>query len=57
MHTAFWKHCAEGKTPAEALLGAKLDYLQGIPHGQSSPNGQAIELKILRQFTCLGLGW
>lgn len=57
MHTAFWKRYTQGAAPAEALFSAKLDYLQRIPHGQTTPNGQAIEFKILKQFTCLGLGW
>jgi hypothetical protein len=57
MHTAFWKHYLKGESPAQALFSAKLDYLQGMPHGQTSMIGQAIEFKILKQFTCLGLGW
>jgi len=57
MHTAFWKRCRQGEPPAQALFNAKLDYLQGIPHGQTDMVGQAIEFKILKEFTCLGLGW
>ncbi len=57
MHEAFWKRYTQGESPAAALFGAKLDYMRGIPHGRETPNGQSIEFKILKQFTCLGLGW
>ena len=57
LHTAFWQQYTSGVAPAKALFEAKLDFLKGFPHGQTSPNGQGIELKILKQFTCLGLGW
>jgi beta-lactamase superfamily II metal-dependent hydrolase len=57
MHSAFWKHVQSGKAPAEALFQAKIDYIKGMPHGRSKIEEVAIENKILRQFTCLGLGW
>lgn len=57
MHEAFWNAYATIRSPAVALFQAKLQYLKGMPHGQTSPNSQAIEYKILRQYTCLGLGW
>lgn len=57
MHRAFWKHYYAGKAPAEALFAAKLDYVAGMPHGQTRADARAIEMKILRQYTCLGLGW
>jgi hypothetical protein len=57
MHTSFWKHWISGKAPAKALFDAKVEYLRGIPHGQSGDMAHAIELKILRQFCCLGRGW
>jgi beta-lactamase superfamily II metal-dependent hydrolase len=57
MHEAFWRGYQPGGSPAQALFNAKLQYLKGMPHGQTSPNSQAIEYKILRQYTCLGLGW
>jgi hypothetical protein len=57
MHEAFWKRYTEGMGPAEALFRAKIDYAQGLPHGQTSPTGQAIEYKIWKEYTCLGLGW
>ena len=62
MHTHFWKHRRAGLPPAKALFEAKKDYLRGIPHLRTGSDAavaqqEAIELKILRQFTCLGLGW
>ena len=58
MHAAFWSHLPEGnKSPAKALFDAKMDYIRDMPHGRSSVEELAIEYKILRQFTCLGLGW
>jgi len=57
MHQAFWEHYRQGMAPAPALLQAKRDYLEGMPHGRKSVQGKAIERKILWQYTCLGLGW
>ncbi|OPY94375.1 hypothetical protein A5906_13675 [Bradyrhizobium sacchari] len=57
MHSAFWKQILAGKRPAEALFQAKIDYIKGMPHGRTKIEEVAIENKILRQFTCLGLGW
>jgi beta-lactamase superfamily II metal-dependent hydrolase len=57
LHAAFWKYYTAGKMPAEALLSAKKEYALGMPHGQTDPEPRAIEMKILRQCTCLGLGW
>jgi beta-lactamase superfamily II metal-dependent hydrolase len=57
MHRAFWKRYAAGVPPARALFDAKVDYIAGMPHGRSSAAQTAIEFKILRQYTCLGLGW
>jgi beta-lactamase superfamily II metal-dependent hydrolase len=57
MHEAFWKRYNELKSPAAALYMAKQDYLKAIPHGRPTEIGRAIELKILREYTCLGLGW
>jgi hypothetical protein len=31
--------------------------MAAIPHGRTTDIGHAIELKILREYTCLGLGW
>lgn len=57
MHQAFWERYQQGLAPAQALLQAKQDYLEDMPHGRSSVQGKAIERKILWQYTCLGLGW
>lgn len=57
MHSAFWAALLAGSAPAEALFQAKRDYVVGFPHGLAQPGNQAIESKILRQYTCLGLGW
>jgi beta-lactamase superfamily II metal-dependent hydrolase len=57
MHVAFWAEIAKGTPPAQALFNAKVAYVAGMPHNRTKPSEQAIEYKILRQFTCLGLGW
>ncbi len=59
MHLHFWRHLRAGLPPAEALFRAKRDYLAGIPHSgdETDANAEAVEMKILFQFTCLGLGW
>jgi hypothetical protein len=57
MHRAFWAHLRAGKAPAEALFAAKTEYAVAMPHGQTRADGRAIEMKILRQYTCLGVGW
>ena len=57
MHRAFWSKVSAGEPPAQALLNAKVDYLKEMPHGRRGLAAQAIEFKILWQYTCLGLGW
>jgi hypothetical protein len=57
MHEAFWRRILAGAPPAEALFGAKVDYVAGFPHGRRTALQEAIEHKILHQYTCLGLGW
>jgi beta-lactamase superfamily II metal-dependent hydrolase len=57
MHEAFFSKWSQGMPPARALFESKIQYASGMPHGQTSHTGRAIEYKILRQFTCLGLGW
>jgi hypothetical protein len=57
MHEAFWRYIGEGSEPARALFEAKRDYIKRMPHGQKKPSSIAIEFKIWRQYTCLGLGW
>jgi beta-lactamase superfamily II metal-dependent hydrolase len=58
MHRAFVGHVIAGRPPAQALWAAKVDYAAGIPHRPGARVEEiAYEHKILRQFTCLGLGW
>jgi len=56
MHAAFWSNYQSGLPPAAALFEAKRTYAGEIPH-RSGAGNEAIELKIFRQYTCLGLGW
>jgi hypothetical protein len=57
MHRAFWQSYAAGIAPAKALFEAKRAYIRDMPHGRQTMPEWAIEYKVLRQFTCLGLGW
>lgn len=58
MHRYFWKEILNGAAPARALHQAKRRYESEIPHNpDASPAEEALEHKIVRQFTCLGLGW
>lgn len=57
LHDAFWKVINAGVPPAEALFRAKQEYVAGMPHGREERFEHAVEAKIVRQFTCLGLGW
>lgn len=57
MHVDFWQKLMDGLRPAEALFQAKIEYLRRMPHGLEDVWDIAVEHKILRQFTCLGLGW
>ena len=57
MHDSFWKNVRAGKSPAEALFLAKIEYAENLPHSRKDIFSTAIEMKILKQFTCLGLGW
>jgi hypothetical protein len=57
MHVAFWANINAGKQPAQALFDAKMKFGQGMPHGPDDPFSRAVEMKILREFTVLGLGW
>jgi beta-lactamase superfamily II metal-dependent hydrolase len=57
MHDAFWAAFRRGKPPAEALFEARKRFADEMPHGQREPQAQAQEVKILRQYACLGLGW
>jgi hypothetical protein len=57
MHAAFWRQIAAGDLPARALFDARVRFLQEMPHGRSIPLELAIERKIYKEFTCLGLGY
>ena len=57
MHQSFWASYMAGAAPAQALFNAKAQYISNLFHGRKDQYEQAIELKILRQYTCLGLGW
>lgn len=57
LHEAFFAFLQNGLAPAQALFEAKKAYAVGMPHGQAGSVAEAIELKILRQYTSLGLGW
>ncbi len=57
MHAAFWQQFESGLAPAPALFQAKIAYAREMPHGQTGALAQAIEFKVLREYTCLGLGW
>ena len=57
MHVSFWSGMRRDLPPARAIFQAKQEYASQLPHGQTDLLSQAVELKICRQFTCLGLGW
>jgi hypothetical protein len=57
MHESFWKAVLAGSAPAKALFEAKIEYVRGFPHGRTGAGEVAVEYKILREYTCLGLGW
>lgn len=57
MHHFFFEELQSGKPPAVALHDAKRRYVVGIPYGPRDLRSRAIEYKIWRQFTCLGIGW
>jgi hypothetical protein len=57
LHQLFWMLYSQGDSPALALFKSKQLYLTGIPHRFNDLNNEALELKILHEFTCLGLGW
>lgn len=57
MHLSFWRQIEEGIQPSQALFNAKKEYAARMPHGLTKAILQAMEMKTLHQFTCLGLGW
>jgi hypothetical protein len=56
MHEAFLGELSKGEAPAQALFNAKRTCLRKI-QAAGSVEELAVGLKIIRQFTCLGLGW
>jgi beta-lactamase superfamily II metal-dependent hydrolase len=57
LHAAFWDEIVQGREPAPALFNARRRYLRDIPHNRSAMWNLAVERKLYKQFTCLGLGW
>jgi hypothetical protein len=57
MHDAFWAALRRGRPPAEALFEARKRFADDMPHAQRDPQALAEEMKTLRQYACLGLGW
>jgi hypothetical protein len=57
LHQSFWNEIGRGLAPAEALFAARNTYLHSVPHGRTALWDLAVERKIYKQFTCLGLGW
>jgi hypothetical protein len=57
LHDAFWAQILGGQPASKAIFDAKVSFLKGIPHGNEGDMQLAIELKVWREFTCLGLGW
>jgi hypothetical protein len=59
LHRFFFEEVLAGKAPARALLDAKVRYASRLPFRgrRASAVEVAAENKILRQFTCLGVGW
>lgn len=57
LHDQFWLAVKSGFPPAHALFLAKQEYAKKLPHRLEQHFNAAVELKILHQFVCLGLGW
>jgi beta-lactamase superfamily II metal-dependent hydrolase len=58
LHQAFWRNFHIGMPPSQALFQAKHEYVQNIPHLQGEgPVVTAIEMKLSREYTCMGIGW
>ncbi|MDF0522488.1 hypothetical protein P0R31_35195 [Bradyrhizobium yuanmingense] len=57
LHAAFWDEIRKKVPPAQALHNARQTYLLDIPHGRTALWDLAVERKLYKQFTCLGLGW
>ncbi len=56
LHVHFWRCLASDGSPALALFNAKRAYAANLPPSDDAGD-DAVNQKILRQFTCLGLGW
>jgi hypothetical protein len=57
MHEAFWRRVHRARRRRRHSLMPRSSNFRDIPHGQRSTLSRAIEYKIWRQYTCLGLGW
>lgn len=58
LHQAFWANFLAGMPPSQALFEAKREYAKGIPHLQGQgPAVAAIEMKLSREYACVGIGW
>ncbi len=58
IHSGFWDRVVQGGlSPAAALFEAKREYAANIPHRNPKAMETAVEMKIWRQYTCLGIGW
>ena len=57
LHIEFWKAYRAGIAPARALLEAKRNYAAHRPYRRDDEFEQALELKTIAEFCCLGLGW
>jgi hypothetical protein len=57
LHAAFWDEVRRGSPPALALFNARQAFVLDIPHGRTALWNLAVERKLYKQFTCLGLGW
>jgi len=57
MHRAFFTRLLGGESPARALFLAKQDCLKTVADKAADPEQLAVQLKIIRQYSCLGLGW
>jgi len=58
LHAAFWRNYDQSMAPAEALFRAKyFDYLREFTQRRDEAVVRAQGKKILRQYTCLGIGW
>jgi beta-lactamase superfamily II metal-dependent hydrolase len=57
LHAAFWREIDAGNRPSQALFNARRTYLSQIPHNRTALWNLAVERKLYKEFTCLGLGW